>query len=165
MTPSSNANYEILVIDDDPYILDVFDLMGETLPDCRIRTAVNYRKAQELMEVAPLHLVLVDTVFGDNENEGLRILSELRKHPHGSKAYYILMSAHKHGLVDRMRAYHLGAQDFISKPFEIRELELMLQSKLTFFRNLTGPPQSSSRRQQVGKFCLDHALKRLEIDG
>lgn len=174
----TEAPCRILVLDDDPYMLDVFKLIGDSLPDCSLHTAINLRKARKIVEAAPIDLVCLDLVMP--ENSGFDVLAELKHHPHTAAAYFILMSAEKQQLLDRMRSYQLEAQDFLSKPFDIHELELKLRSKIKYLQNLkaaarvatqqavpapaaAGPAKTGIR--ELGRFTLNPDLRRICYDG
>ena len=43
------------------------------------------------------------------------------------------MSLDKNNLLDRIRAYKVGAQEFLSKPFDLKETELIIRSKIEYY--------------------------------
>ena len=90
------------------------------------------------------------------------MLEELKKHPHTTSAYYILMSAQKQDLLDRLRSYQLEAQDFIAKPFDIHEMELKLKSKVNYLKKVKPLLQEEQKScYQVGAFYLDQGLRHI----
>lgn len=73
----------------------------------------------------------------------------------------MLMSAEKNELLDRLRAYHLEAQDFVTKPFSIEEMLLLLKSKYAFLKQISKSESSRTagqEAQEVGHFTLQPRL-------
>ena len=152
----------VLVIDDDPSTLELFDLIEELLTNCQILTSVNFENAKLFLEQHRIDIVILDIVL--QQTTGYEICKILQAHPHTKNAYYILMSGERNQLIDRIRVYNHCVQDFILKPFDLQEISLMLASKIDYLTRFKHEKQIPSEKTQnkslsVGDFELDSKLK------
>jgi two-component system response regulator MprA len=111
----------LLVADDDPGILDAMQSLLSRRYD--VVTARDGEEALQLLAREPVDLVVLDLLMPllDGENA----LVKLRQS--GFNGAIIVMSAH----ADRLgRTRPLGADDFLVKPFEFKELERMIERLL-----------------------------------
>jgi two-component system OmpR family response regulator len=113
----------ILVVDDDAAIRDVID---EYLSDegFRVSLAADGAAMQEVLERGPVDLVILDVRLPGED--GLTLAARLRQ---GSEAGIIMLSR-KDDLVDRVAGLEVGADDYVPKPFELRELLARIRSVL-----------------------------------
>ncbi len=72
----------------------------------------------------------------------------------GSKIPVLMLTA-LDGIEDKVKGFYLGADDYLSKPFDIHELVVRIQSLLR--RNQ--PVGTPSRILKVGDLALDMSLK------
>lgn len=153
--------YNILVIDDDPFIIDAFRVIFEDMDNCTFYPSLNFQQGKKIIEEKIINLAIVDIVLPDSD--GYEICRFIKKEPNSSNAHIILMSCDKNQVLDRIMAFKVGAQDFISKPFELLEVELMIKSKIEYHlksqRTASDKPILSS-----GKFLIDSALKQVKIE-
>lgn len=157
----------ILVVDDEPAVRDllVYNLRKahyETL------TAFNGRQALELALQEQPDLILLDLMLP--EVDGLDVCRELRS---TSKIPIIMLTARGEE-VDRVVGLELGADDYVCKPFSVRELMARIKAVLRrsqadedqSARELSGPAglrlNVERREVKVGEVALD--LTRLEFD-
>ncbi len=112
---------EILIADDDPGIRAAMETLLSRR--YRVRTARDGEEALEWMEREPPDLVILDLLMPLLDGEAA--LVELRNR--GSRVPVIVMSAHAHRLG---KTRLLGADDFLPKPFEFRELERIIERLL-----------------------------------
>src|SRR5690606_37778383 len=145
-----NPKYNILAIDDDPYILDALQVVVEDIEDCQFYSAVSFKKAEEILNNKIINLAMVDIVLP--EIDGYEICKALRSNPNSKKAYIILMSGDKNQLLDRIKALRVGAQEFLSKPFDLKEVELIINSKIEFHNQIINKDKEQSHITTVGKF-------------
>ena len=109
---------QILVVDDDPDILQ-FVRMNLELEGFDVVTAEGGRDALEMARNRPPELVLLDVMMP--ELDGLTVLSKLRSSPVTANVPVIVLTA-KALAEDRVKGLDLGADDYITKPFEVEEL-------------------------------------------
>lgn len=154
----------ILAIDDDVYTLEVFDVIGQALSQCQMHTVPSFEKSKPIFETTPMDIVILDILLP--EQNGFEICRFFKEHPHTANAYFIFMSAEKHHLLDRLRAYSLSAQDFIVKPFEIEEVHLLLKSKLEYIHKSFADksPLGIQPFLRLGQFTLDKHLHTIYFD-
>ena len=162
-----NSIPRILVVDDEPSVLDllVYNLQKahyETI------TAINGRQALEVARQEQPDLVLLDLMLP--EVDGLDVCRELRR----TSRVPIIMITARGEEVDRVVGLELGADDYVCKPFSVRELMARIKAVLRRAQGdgaaespvLSGPAglrlEVEKREAVVGEIPLD--LSRLEFD-
>src|SRR5712691_12219259 len=93
--------------------------------------------------------------------DGLAVCRELRE-----KAGYlpILMLTAKDDVVDKVLGLEMGADDYITKPFSLRELEARIKSVLRRSRNPAGPDDAKNEAPIVrGKLRIDGVRREVTI--
>jgi two-component system, sensor histidine kinase and response regulator len=118
------ARHLILVVDDDPQnraLLTAFLTAHTVLP------AASGAEALALMEREPVDLVLLDLVMP--ELDGLEVCRRLKKLAGGRYLPVILLTGHA-DQEHRNAALEAGADDFLGKPFDRRELLLRVRAFL-----------------------------------
>ena len=108
----------VLVVDDDPDIVQ-FVRMNLELEGYDVDTAANGLLALEQIKQRVPDLVLLDVMMP--EMDGLTVLSKMRKSPGTASTPVIILTA-KALADDRVRGLDLGADDYITKPFDLEEL-------------------------------------------
>ncbi len=105
----------MLVVDDDPQI---GELLGGYLGTrgFRVATAANGAQMRERLQREPFDLVLLD--LGLPGEDGLHLTGWLREHWHGA----IIIVTGRGEAVDRVVGLELGADDYVAKPFDLREI-------------------------------------------
>jgi DNA-binding response OmpR family regulator len=108
----------VLVVDDDPVILRLlqvnFDLEG-----IEVTTAVDGEEGLKMAQSDPPDLVISDIMMP--KVNGLELLAALRSSPETAAMPVILLSA-KAQVADVQRGLELGADDYVTKPFDPLEL-------------------------------------------
>lgn len=114
----------ILVVEDEYSINDglTFALRKEGY---EVRSAFTGKEALELVEVLKPDLVLLDLMLPDMD--GFDICKEI------SKSTYVIMVTARGEIFDKIVGLELGADDYIVKPFEIKEV--LVRIKVIFRRN------------------------------
>ncbi|CAN5798669.1 MAG: GGDEF domain-containing response regulator [Acidimicrobiia bacterium] len=116
----------ILVVDDDPDILQVVKINLE-LEGYDVDTAADGREAVDKALVDAPELILLDIMMP--RMDGLTALRRIRSHGTTGNTSVILLTAR--GLPeDRVRGLELGADDYITKPFDISELVARVKAVL-----------------------------------
>lgn len=106
---------EILIIEDDSSVRALVQMVMEE-EGYRVITAQNGREGLKILETKRPHLILLDMLMP--VMDGWRFAAEYRLE-HTRLAPIIVMTAAKDA---RQRAMEIGADDFISKPFELDAL-------------------------------------------
>jgi two-component system OmpR family response regulator len=151
------ANAKLLVVDDDA---DVRRMLVEYLGahDYEVDSAANGAEMRERLAASVPDVVLLDV--GLPGEDGLSLARYLReRHPVG-----IIMVTAADGVVDRVVGLEVGADDYIAKPFDPRELRARLKSVL---RRLKGAeksaaaPAAARARPRIGRCSLDLDSRQL----
>ena len=108
----------VLVVDDDPVILRLLEVNFE-LEGIRVTTAVDGAEGLRRVRVDHPDLVISDIMM-PNVN-GLELLAALKGAPDTMDLPVILLSA-KAQVADVQRGMDLGADDYVTKPFDPLEL-------------------------------------------
>ncbi len=118
MATSDEIKERILVVDDDPDILQ-FVRVNLELEGFEVASAAGGMEALEAARERPPDLVLLDVMMP--EMDGLSVLRRLRSHRATANVPVIILTA-KALAEDRVRGLDLGADDYITKPFDLEEL-------------------------------------------
>ena len=109
------ANKNILVVDDEPKILDVIASFLKS-KGYAVYTAENGQRALEMFERLNISLLVLDLMLPDVPGE--EVCARIRKK---SRVPIIMLTA-KTQEEDLLNGLHLGADDYITKPFSLKEL-------------------------------------------
>lgn len=115
---------KILIIEDELELLIAINnfLVKENFI-CEL--AENYRKADERLSIYEYDIILLDITLPDGN--GLLLLETIKKHQ--KRAGVIIISA-KNALDDKLNGLDLGADDYITKPFHLSELNSRIKAVL-----------------------------------
>lgn len=112
---SIGAGTHILVVDDDPKIRRLLRRLFEG-EGWRVSEATNGSEVQACLAEGPVNLITLDlTLSGD---DGLAIARDVRQR----LAVPIIIVSGKGDTIDRVVGLELGADDYIAKPFHVREV-------------------------------------------
>jgi len=144
----------ILVVDDEPAVTD---LLAYNLRKAHydVLLATNGREALELARANAPDLILLDLMLP--EVDGLDVCRELRR---GSQVPIIMLTARGEE-VDRVVGLELGADDYISKPFSVREV--LARVKAVLRRSATVPEQAEPLTVISGPGGLRLEVERREV--
>jgi DNA-binding response OmpR family regulator len=144
----------ILIVDDEP---DVREVLEEYLVahGYAAMGAENADVAKEMAAAHPIDLALVDINMPGED--GLSLARHLRER-YAKIAIIILTSAGT--VVDRIVGLEMGADDYVPKPFDPRELVARVKSVLRR-TSATGHADLGAERVRIGRCVLDVAAHRL----
>jgi two-component system OmpR family response regulator len=144
----------ILVVDDDP---EIRRLLGRYLDGqgFRVSLAASGREMGDLLKVHAIDLVVLDVMLPDGS--GLDFCRELRAaHP---RIAIILLTALKED-VDRIIGLEIGADDYLGKPFNPRELVARIRAVLRRTVEEPAAPVAAGGYSFAG-FRADRAARRV----
>lgn len=148
----------LLVVEDDENILTAIDEYFSRA-GYRVRTALDgLAGVQAALNERP-DVIVLDLMLP--KMDGLAVCRELRE-----KAAYIpiLMLTAKDDIVDRVLGLELGADDYITKPFSLRELEARIKSVLRRVRAATKSDGTSEESLIVhGRLRIDPAKREVNV--
>jgi len=138
----------ILVVDDEP---SVTDLLAYNLRKAHydVLVAADGRQALRLAREANPDLILLDLMLP--EVDGLDVCRELRK----STSVPIIMITALGEETDRVVGLEIGADDYITKPFSMRELLARVKAVLRRARPEEGQPAPAMVLHGPGDLALD----------
>ena len=149
---------KILVCDDDKDIVSALKIYLEA-EGYAVEEAFNGRQAlQKLKEQDDISLVLLDIMMP--ELDGIGTMAKLRE------AYnlpVILLTA-KSEDTDKILGLNVGADDYVTKPFNPVELLARVRSQLRRYLQFGGV-QSKEDVLQIGSIALDDRSKEVTVDG
>lgn len=118
---ASGATLDILVVDDEPSILELVKVALENLESYRVTTARGAQDAMRQLQArhTPFDCLLLDIQMPDVN--GIQLLKEIRKLPEYAETPAIMLTAmSERKYIDG--AFLEGATDYVSKPFDFFEL-------------------------------------------
>ncbi|HXZ95994.1 MAG TPA: response regulator [Burkholderiales bacterium] len=143
----------ILVVDDEPAICDLVKNYL-TLEGFQVSTAENGEAMRRVMALGQVDLVILDLMLPGED--GLSLTRYLRDH---SDVAIIILTG-KGETVDRVVGLELGADDYLAKPFDLRELLARVRSVL----RRAGARRKQATEETVVRFAgwkLDFSTRRL----
>lgn len=158
MLPSLNRRpSRLIVVDDDPDIRNL--IVGQLRQDhYEVLSAGCISELNTALAQQPVDLIVLDLNLPDGD--GLALCRELRGQ--GSDVRIIMVSA-RGSAIDRVLGLELGADDYLTKPFEPRELLVRIRNLLRRANIDSGEPQrdKGARLARFGPWRLDLFQRRL----
>lgn len=149
----------ILVCDDDKEIVEAISIYLKQ-EGYEVAVAYNGREALKLVREQEIHLIILDIMMP--ELDGIHALLKLRE---DSSIPVILLSA-KSEDVDKILGLNVGADDYVTKPFNPLELIARVKSQLRRYTMLGGMEQVHQEHILVnGAITLDKEQKLVTVDG
>ena len=149
--------YNILICDDEQDIVNALKIYLSGGDYCLFE-ASNGREALEVVEKNDIHLILMDIMMP--QLDGIAATAKLREK---SNVPIILLTA-KSESSDKVLGLNIGADDYITKPFNPVEVLARVKSQLRRFLQL-GAAVKAPSEIRVGGISLDHDAKRVTLDG
>ena len=155
MTDSASRQEHLLVVDDDHRIRQMLATYFED-EGYRVTTVESGKAMREAMGRMPVDLVMLDLMLGQGES-GLDIARELRSR----SDIPIIMLTGRDDVVDRIVGLEIGADDYIAKPFHLREVLARLKSVLRRHNGAQRPDDQSGAAIRFDGWELDIERRRL----
>ncbi len=149
--------YNILICDDEKDIVNALKiyLSGD---EYATFTAYNGRQALDVVKNKDIHLILMDIMMP--EMDGISALTTIREE---HNIPVILLSA-KSEDTDKILGLNMGADDYITKPFNPVELQARVRSRLRRYTKLGGKVVNDNK-VTIGGITLDDETKQVTCDG
>ena len=146
----NNSKVHILIVDDDDKIRD---LLKQYLKNNNffVSTAINAADAEEKLKIVKFDLAIIDIMMPGKD--GLQLTKEIRE----TIDLPIILLTAKGEAEDRIKGLEIGAEDYLPKPFEPKELLLRI-------KNIIKRIKKNNRiiaPIKIGKININ--LKRMEI--
>ncbi|MCD7899276.1 MAG: response regulator transcription factor [Bacteroides sp.] len=151
-------NYRILVVDDEEDLCEIlkFNLENEGYT---VDTANSAEEALK-MDISSYDLLLLDVMMG--EISGFKMASILKKEKKTTHIPIIFITA-KDTENDTVTGFNLGADDYISKPFSLREVIVRIKAVLRRLHKENANPVPEQLIYNT--LVIDISQKKVSIDG
>ena len=148
----------ILVCDDDREIVDAIEIYLSQ-EGYRILKAYDGVQAVEMLEQEDVQLLLIDIMMP--KLDGLRATLKIREK---SSIPIIILSA-KSEDADKILGLNIGADDYVTKPFNPLELVARAKSQLRRYTKLGNATDENQKIYQTGGLVMNDDLKEVTVDG
>ena len=148
--------YNILICDDDKDIVNALKIYL-TDPNYRLLEACNGLQALEIAEKEELHLVLMDIMMP--QMDGITAMVKMREK---SNVPVILLTA-KGEDSDKILGLNVGADDYITKPFNPAEVTARVRASIRRYTQLGGGT-ARPKALRIGGLELDDEAKQVFAD-
>lgn len=120
------SDFTVLIVDDTPVNLQI---LGSNLKSekFKVEFAINGIKALEWLEQKPFDIVLLDIMMP--EMSGFEVCERIRSDSNFDDMPVIFLTA-KSDSESIIRGFELGAQDYVTKPFDTKELLIRVKTQL-----------------------------------
>ncbi len=125
-------------------------------PDCQVTIAADGKEALRRFEEEHPDLVVLDVSMPPPD--GFEVCRRIRE----TSRVPILMLTARDSTLDKVRALDLGADDYLTKPFDHLELLARLRA---LARRIGVSPAHSGRIFAAGDFSLDYAARKVRVRG
>lgn len=149
--------YNILVCDDEKDIVSALTIYLTTA-GYQVFPAYDGTEALDLLRREDIHLVLLDIMMP--KLDGIAALTRLRE---ASNVPVILLTA-KSEDTDKIQGLNLGADDYVTKPFNPVEVLARVKSQLRRYLQLGGGTVRPTALR-LGGIALDDRTKEVTLDG
>jgi two-component system, OmpR family, response regulator RegX3 len=148
----------VLVVEDEDSFIDALTV-GLAREGFRVQVARDGAQALDLFDVVRPDLVLLDVMLP--KVSGIDVCRELRRR---SKVPIIMVTA-KGAEIDTVVGLEVGADDYVTKPYRLRELVARMRAVLRRAPGDDQRPSSGTEVLQVGEVCLDPERHEVTIRG
>ncbi len=153
----SKETKKILVVDDDLRLRSLLERYFKE-QGYIVKTAADSEQMDRFLERENYHLMILDLMLPGED--GLSICKRLRSDDNGIP---IIMLTAKGDDVDRIIGLELGADDYLAKPFNPRELLARVKAVLRRKPNeLPGAPSSEEKLIKFGEYELNLATREMK---
>ncbi len=149
--------YKILVCDDDREIVEAIEiyLIQEGY---EVLKAYDGMEALDILRKEEVHLLVIDVMMP--KLDGIRATLKIRE---TNRIPIIILSA-KSEDADKILGLNIGADDYLTKPFNPLELVARVKSQLRRYTQLGTMPEKSSNVFRSGGLCIDDDKKVVTVD-
>ena len=147
----------ILLVDDDKDIVNTLKIKLER-EGYQVHCAYNGLEALQILENTQIHLVLLDVMMP--QMDGFSTILKIRE----KNNIPILVMSAKSEESDKILGLSIGADDYITKPFQYKEVLARIKSCLRRYLQLGGI-HTVTNQTHVGRLCYNFTSHVLTIDG
>ncbi|CDF42250.1 two component transcriptional regulator winged helix family protein [Roseburia sp. CAG:182] len=148
----------ILVCDDDKEIVEAIEIYLQQ-EGYQVFRAYDGEDALKILKEEEIHLLIIDVMMP--KLDGIRATLKIREE---SSIPIIILSA-KSEDTDKILGLNVGADDYITKPFNPLELVARVKSQLRRYTKLGNAAENGQAVYQVGGLAINDELKEVTVDG
>ena len=148
----------ILVCDDDKEIVEAIEIYLQQ-EGYHVLKAYDGEQALDMLKKNEVHLLIIDVMMP--KLDGIRATLKIREE---SSIPIIILSA-KSEDSDKILGLNIGADDYVTKPFNPLELVARVKSQLRRYTQLGNVSESNETVYQVGGLMINDDLKEVTVDG
>ena len=150
--------YNILVVDDDKEIVKAIEIyLGRE--NYKIFKAYDGNEALKQIKENDIHLVILDIMMPNKD--GIETLEEIRK----DKKIPVIMLSAKSEDVDKINGLNVGADDYVTKPFNPVELIARVNALIRRYTQFGAIEETKKGVIKNGELIIDDELKKVSVDG
>ncbi|MFO7447564.1 MAG: response regulator transcription factor [Ignavibacteriaceae bacterium] len=148
----------VLVVEDDSAISDLLEIHLKDL-SCTVTKAYDGEKGLEFALSNPYDLIVLDIMLP--KADGLEILKEIRKKENYTP---VMMLTSKSEEFDKVLGLEFGADDYLTKPFAIREFIARVKA---IFRRIQAIQKEANNESDIniGGLVIEVSKRRVILDG
>lgn len=151
--------YNILVCDDDKAIVEAIEIYLSQ-EGYHILKAYDGEQALKILGTEEVHLLILDVMMP--KLDGIRTTLKIRE----KHSIPIIILSAKSEDVDKILGLNVGADDYVTKPFNPLELIARVKSQLRRYTQLGGTAKETSDQiYEVGGLRINDDLKEVTVDG
>ena len=147
----------ILVCDDDREIVEAIDIYLQQ-EGYEVEKAYDGQEALDILKQQNIDLLIIDVMMP--RLDGIRATLKIREE---SSIPIIILSA-KSEDSDKILGLNVGADDYLTKPFNPRELVARVKSQLRRYTKLGNAAESSQKIYRTGGLAINDDLKEVTVD-
>lgn len=149
--------HTVVVCDDDVAIVESVEIFLKN-EGYEVLKAYNGNQALKYIESREVHLLLLDVMMP--EMDGFEVMRRIREH----YTFPIIMVTAKSEDLDKIMGLNLGADDYLTKPYNPLELIARVRSQVRRYVKFGGH-QASPDVYKSGGLVLDPLRKEVTLDG
>ena len=151
--------YNILAVDDDKEIVKAIEIyLGKE--NYKVYKAYDGEEALEQIKNNEIHLVILDIMMP--KKDGLETLEEIRR----DKNIPVIMLSAKSEDIDKINGLNIGADDYVTKPFNPIELIARVNALIRRYTKFGAIEENDNQKLiKSGGLVIDDKLKKVIVDG
>ncbi|MDK2562639.1 response regulator transcription factor [Romboutsia sedimentorum] len=150
--------YNILVVDDDKDIVESINIYLKN-EGYKIYKAYDGIQALDVIQNKEIHLILMDIMMPNLD--GIKTTIKIRE----DKNIPIILVSAKSEDTDKIIGLNIGADDYITKPFNLLELIARVKSNLRRYVSLGNYNNTSSEVLKSGQLTMNLSTTEVHVDG
>lgn len=150
--------YKVLVVDDEKEIRDAIDIYLRGDSNISVIKAADGIEALDILESEEIHLILLDIMMP--RLDGIRTCMKIRER----KNIPIIMLSAKSEDADKVLGLNIGADDYVTKPFNHLELVARVKSQLRRYMDF-GNYETKDNEIKIKELIINKETREVTVDG